>query len=300
MDSTYHPEIDESPLLAGDKIGMYRMLIGSLQWAVTLCRFDVAHATNMLARYTTMPREGHMKAAHRAIGYLKHFIKGRIRFDIRTLTFADTFDVPSESIDWCQQYPNMTEELPGEIPLAVFNPIQLTSFVDADHAACKVTRRSVTGILHFLESTPWQWHVGMQRTVETSTYGSEFIAARIATEQAIDHRYRLRMMGVPIDNATLIVGDNRSVQTSGSKPSSSLSKKHLSIAYHKVRENVAAGIIIFAWIGTKFNIADLLTKPLNGMSFRSLTSFWIFGKGLCWFAKGSVKSKSDDYESHEV
>lgn len=127
----------------------------------------------------------------------------------------------------------------------------------------------------------------MQRTVETSTYGSEFIAARIATEHAIDHRYRLRMLGVPIENATLLIGDNRSVQTSGSIPSSTISKKHLSIAYHKVRENVAAGVIIFAWIGTQYNIADLLTKPLNGVLFRSLTAFILFGKGVSWLVKGS-------------
>ena len=52
MDSNYRPELDESSLLVGDEIGRYRMLVGSLQWAVTLCRFDVAHATNMLSHYT--------------------------------------------------------------------------------------------------------------------------------------------------------------------------------------------------------------------------------------------------------
>ena len=84
MDSAYHPEIDNSSLLVGDEIGMYRMLVGSLQWAVTLCRFDVAYATNTLARYTSMPREGHLKAAHRAVAYLKHYAKRRFLYDTRT------------------------------------------------------------------------------------------------------------------------------------------------------------------------------------------------------------------------
>ena len=82
---------------------------------------------------------------------------------------------------------------------------------------------------------------------------------------------------------------------SGSTPSSSLSKRHLAISYHKIRETVAAGIILFAWIGTLLNIADLLTKPLNGMRHRSLTSYWLFGKGQ-WFVKG----KNNESASSEV
>ena len=104
------------------------------------------------------------------------------------------------------------------------------------------------------------------------------------------------MMGVPVNTATILIGDNQSVQTSGSTPSSSLSKKHLAIAYHKIRESVAAGIMLFAWIESILNIADLLNKPLNGMRHMSLTSYWLFGKGQ-WFAKGSIKDASIDEHS---
>lgn len=124
------------------------MLVGSLQWAVTLCRFDVVHATNMLARYTHMPREGHLKAAHRAIGYLKHYSKGRIRFDTRPLELPDDFEIPSETFHWFHQYPDATEELPEEIPLATFKPIQLTTFVDADHADVQLQVLSTSYSLH--------------------------------------------------------------------------------------------------------------------------------------------------------
>ena len=101
------------------------------------------------------------------------------------------------------------------------------------------------------------------------------------------------MMGVPVTTSTILVGDNRSVQTSGSQPSSPLSKKHLSIAYHKIRETVAAGIMTFAWIGTNLNLADLLTKPLNGQRHRSLTSYFLFGKGQS-FMKGSNSKDSEN------
>ena len=211
MDPTYKPEIDETPLLVGDDIGRYRMLVGSLQWVVTLCRYDIAYATNTLARYTSIPREGHLKAAHRVVGYLKHFSKGRIMYDTRPLELPETTIVPN-LCDWFQQYPDAEEYLPDDMPESVFKSINMTTFVDADHASYVTTRRSVSGIIHFLESTPVMFYVGRQKTVETSSYGSEAISARIATEQITAIRYRLRMMGVPVNTNSILLGDNSSVE----------------------------------------------------------------------------------------
>ena len=58
----------------------------------------------------------------------------------------------------------------------------LTCYVDADHARDKVTCRSVTGIVLLLNNTPIYWVSKRQKTVETSTFGSEFVTLRIATE----------------------------------------------------------------------------------------------------------------------
>ena len=54
----------------------------------------------------------------------------------------------------------------------------------------------------------------MQATVETAIYGSEFVAAKTATEQIIDIRQTLRYLGAPIGVKSFIFGDNRSVVTS--------------------------------------------------------------------------------------
>ena len=45
-----------------------------------------------------------------------------------------------------------------------------------------ITGRSVTGILHLVNGTPFEWYSKKQSTVETATYGSEFVAARIAID----------------------------------------------------------------------------------------------------------------------
>jgi hypothetical protein len=58
----------------------------------------------------------------------------------------------------------------------------MTVYVDADHAHDLVTRRSITGILVMLNKTPIRWVSKYQKTVETSTYGSELVVSRVDTE----------------------------------------------------------------------------------------------------------------------
>lgn len=84
------------------------------------------------------------------------------------------------------------------------------------------------------------------------------------------------MLGVPIDGSTLLLGDNKSVVLNTTVPSSALKKKHCAIAYHRVREAVAARIIRFCHIDTQLNIADVLTKPLPNPIFHFLVKPMLF------------------------
>ena len=86
-----------------------------------------------------------------------------------------------------------------------------------------------------VNQTPIEAYSKKQATVETATYGSEFVAARTATEQKIDLRFTLRSMGVPIEEKAWMLGDNQSVITSSTIPFSLLSKRHNALAYHRVR-----------------------------------------------------------------
>ena len=98
--------------------------------------------------------------------------------------------------------------------------------------------------------------------MESSTFGSEFVALRIATEKIIALRYKLRMFGVPLDGPAQVFSDSESVVKNSSNPESRINKKHLSCVYHKVRENIAAGTIIIFFESRATNIADILTKSL--------------------------------------
>ena len=77
-------------------------------------------------------------------------------------------------------------------------------------------------------------------------------------------RYKLRMMGVPLDGPTNVRCDKMSVVYNTSRPESTLKKKSNSIVYHFVRENVAMGTIRVAYKHTSTNLADCLTKAQPG------------------------------------
>jgi hypothetical protein len=268
MDPEYRPELDETPLLGEEDTSKFRMLTGSAQWAITLGRMDIAYATTMLSRFNMCPREGHLFAMKKLFGYLKGHIKGKILFDTRELQIGEVelFD----GGNWTQTYGPITETLPPDMPKPKMKPVKIVIYFDASFACDMVTRRSVTGIIVFVNSTPVRWYCKKQNTVETSTYGAELVAGRLATEMAIEFLYIFRMMGVPVDGPVTLLGDNKGMIQNTSMMSSQLKKKHNAIAYHRVRECVAAGIITMGHVRSEKNYADICTKALNGPKLHGL------------------------------
>jgi hypothetical protein len=112
--------------------------------------------------------------------------------------------------------------------------------------------------------------------VETSIYGSELVASRVATELILEVRYVLRSLGVALDGPALMLGDNMSVVLNTTVPSSVLKKKHNEIAYHRVREAIASRIMKFAYIKSEENVSDVLTKALSNDKFFYLMKKWLF------------------------
>ena len=107
-----------------------------------------------------------------------------------------------------------------------------TTTVDANLNHCLATGRSVTGCLHFVNHTRTDSYSKRQATVETATYGSEFVASKTSTEQIAGFRHTLRYLGVPIKTKSYLFGDNRSVVTRSTLPNSTLGKRHNVLAYH--------------------------------------------------------------------
>ena len=86
------------------------------------------------------------------------------------------------------------------------------------------------------------------------------VAAKTATEQIMDIRQTLRYLGAPIGAKSFLFGDNRSVVTSATLPHSTLNKRYNILAFHRVREAIAAKLMAFYWIQSAYNLSDMLSK----------------------------------------
>jgi hypothetical protein len=253
-----HPEIDQSDELDIEGIKRYQTMIGCLQWAVSLGRFDIQTAVMTMSRFRVAPQKGHLDRLKRMYGYLKKFATGAIRIRVEQPNFDD---LPSQDFDWCYSvYGNVKEVLPKDLPRPLGREVTIITYTDANLYHDILTGRSVTGILHLCNQTLIDWYSKRQATVETATFGSEFTAARIAVDQIMDLRATLRYLGVPVREKSYMFGDNQSVITNSAIPHSSLHKRHNALSYHRVREMIAAKILGYYWIDGKNNPADIVSK----------------------------------------
>lgn len=267
LSSGYRPELDITPELNSERQNYYQGLIGVLRWICELGRIDILNPISLLSRYLASAREGHLDQVFHVFAYLK-------AHDRSTMVFDDTYPVYNNArflqFDWSEHYPDAAEAIPDNIPGERGKPVVMSCFVDADHAGCRETRRSHTGILIYVNRAPIQWFSKRQNTVEASTYGSEMLAMRIAIEMIEGLRYKLRMFGVPIDGPCNVFCDNNGVVLNTTIPDSKLTKKHAAINYHRCREAIAAKTIRVAKEDTKTNLSDCLTKLLDGVNLRAL------------------------------
>ena len=272
-----HPELDATSELDVDGIKKYQSLIGALQWVVTLGRLNIAMAVMTLSSFRAAPREGHLERAKRIYGYLRKMKHAAIRF--RT-GLPDYSSIPNEEYDWEKSiYGNMEESLPHDAPKAYGPPVIMTTYVDANLCHDFVTGRSVTGIIHLLNQTIVHYLSKKQPLVETATYGSEYMAARTATEQIMDLRNTLRYLGVNLVGPTYMFGDNKTVVDSSCKPKSKLHKRHVLLSYHRVREAIAAKVIKFVFIDGTINPADILSKLWGYQQIKTRLKAMLFWKG---------------------
>ena len=193
--------------------------------------------------------------------YLKHNKRSKVVYDPTPIEHE-----PHVVHDWSDFYDDYKEVEPSDMPEPRGKPLQMTTWVDSDHAGDAVSRRSRTGVLIQCGMAPILWCSKKQGSIETSSFGSEISAMKTAVELTEGLRYKLRMMGVRLDGPCHVKADNMSVIHNCSKPASQLKKKSNSIAYHYVRERCAGKhpVCSVTYVKSEDNISDMLTKSQPG------------------------------------
>jgi hypothetical protein len=258
LEQNDHPELDESPLLDTEGISLYQSLIGAAQWVVSLGRFDIMTALVTMSQFRIAPRQGHLERLKQIYGYLRRFKTASLRVEVDPPDYSHMEQLQH---DWSYSvYGDVEKLVPKDVPEPLGKPVILSHYCDANLCHDLITGRAVTGILHFVNGMVIDWYSKKQATVETATYGAEFVAARIAIDQIVDLRLFLRYMGIPIVGISYLFGDNQSVFLSSTLLQSSLKKRHNALSYHRVREAIAAKIAGMFKIPTDKNYSDVVTK----------------------------------------
>jgi hypothetical protein len=99
----------------------------------------------------------------------------------------DYSDLRELEHDWsCSVNGEVTEMIPQDTPDPLGKYVTLKPYIDGNLIDEIITGQLVTGILHMINKTPLDWVSKKQATIETTTYGSNFVAAQICVEQIID------------------------------------------------------------------------------------------------------------------
>jgi len=202
-------------------------LVGSLLYLSRTTRPDIAFSVGVLSRYMSCPEEDLMRAAKGVLRYLR----GATRLGV-----------------------------------VYGNDKPLQGYVDADWAGDIDARRSTTGDVFTLNGGPISWTSKRQSTVATSTAEAEYVAAAMATKEALWLPKILSELGV--DGDTVPMGeDNQACLALVNNPEATGRSKHVDVTYHMVRDYVERGEVAFYILPSAEMPADGMTKPLPAPAF---------------------------------
>ena len=127
--------------------------------------------------------------------------------------------------------------------------VQVTMYVYAEHAGILISLQQKLGVLIYVNFLQTIWYSKIQNTVESSTFGSEFISQCNVMKLVKYMCYKLRMMGSLLETVpTDVWANNYIIVKNTSTPESILRNKHVAILYHNKYE---------------YNRANFSTKNLN-------------------------------------
>ena len=232
----------------------FQSMMGICQWISTTARMDVTFAVSSLSRFVARPREGHLRRAIKILGYLKKYSDKGYYIDSQ----APKLNVDYEELipDFGNQYADFIEELDDKLPEPLMDELPITIFVDSNHGHDKVMGKLFTGLIVFVGRTPIYYQAKHQASVQSATFGEEFIALKKGIEEAITTRYYLHAMGVDVSKPTIIYGDNLSAIYNVITPGRQPQKKYLTLTYHFCQKHFSAGIVSIGKIPSKDNYLD--------------------------------------------
>ena len=233
LDTLMASDVDLTPFdgqASQQDIYAYQQRVGSINFATTGIRGDVARTSSILSQFLQNLGPNHLTAADRAIEYL-----------VGTKTLAIKYSA-------CQE------------PYEAYSD---AAFADNSD------RKSSDGFLLTMYGGPVDWKASKQKTVTTSTTEAELLALSQTAKQVVlwnrilqDINYSNPMPPIRCDNAQTIRLLTEEL------PQLNTKLRHVDIHHHWLRQEVQDNKIAIKWCPTASMKADGLTKALTGQKFK--------------------------------
>ena len=206
----------------------FRELVGSLIYAMTCTRPDLAWSVTKLSQHLADPSQADLTMVKHVFRYIRGTINNK-------LTFRKS------------------------------NDLKLVGYTDADWASSREDRKSTSGYCFMLNNSGpvISWKSKKQPTVALSSCESEYVALCAGMQEAV---YLKRLMEELLQNSfgpIMINVDNQGAIALSKNPTQHDRSKHVDIKYHFCRECVSSGKVEVSYVPTADNVADVMTKAAS-------------------------------------
>ncbi|KAJ0927704.1 putative RNA-directed DNA polymerase [Helianthus annuus] len=204
----------------------YQRLVGKLIY-LSHTRPDIAYAVGVVSQFMHQPQVSHMEAVWRIIRYLKG-----------TTSYGILFQ------------PN--------------KHLKIQAYTDADWAGDKGNRRSTSGYFTLVGGNLVTWKSKKQKVVALSSAEAEFRGIARGLAEVLWIRKLLSEIGFSQTSASSIMCDNEAAIQISENPVQHDRTKHVEVDRHFIKEKLEAGIIELPFVRSEDQLADILTKAVNG------------------------------------
>ncbi|WVZ94146.1 LOW QUALITY PROTEIN: hypothetical protein U9M48_040077 [Paspalum notatum var. saurae] len=226
----------------------FRGMIGSLLY-LTATKPDIQFAVCLCAHYQASPRISHRQAVKRIFRYLK-----------------------------------FTPEL--GLWYSSGSSLFLRGFSDADHAGCRIDRKSTSGTCQLLGTSLVSWSSRKQASVSLSTTEAEYIAVASCCSQFLWMKATLSDFGLRFGKISLL--DSTSAIYVAKNPVLHSRTKHIDVRFHFLKDHYEKEDIDLVHVASENQLADIFTKPLEFGAFVRLRGWRCVDNALI---KGEIESQ---------
>jgi hypothetical protein len=215
----------------------YQRIVGTLLYAATSTRIDIAHAVGRLSFHLQSPSNNNLNNSKRVLRYLNGCRNVGLKFG-----------------------GNINGKL-GNSKLIV------EAYSDADWANDTTDRKSISGWIIKLCGSPIVWKSKKQRSVALSTCEAELYAAASAIQDVMWLIDLLKELGLSYESPCNIWCDNESTVQVSKNNIKTERIKHVSTRYAFIVDESNKGVVLPRWISTTEQQADILTKSVGKIIF---------------------------------